>query len=108
MRRFAVAAAFKRFANAFLEAMWNGSPDKPAVGGWVNRSTPSRQSGNLQEWLLLGRVEPRVPPICERVILAEGSLWAKAQLYGLWATQGRTPAAPPAKETSLQADGKAQ
>jgi hypothetical protein len=78
-------ADLKRFANTFVHVMWNGSSDKPTVGGWVNTAKPSRQSGNLQQWLLLGTVEPKVRPICDRLILTEGSLLAKAQLYWLWA-----------------------
>jgi len=74
----------RRFANTLLEAMWNGSLEKPTVGGYVNSAKPSRQSGNLHEWVRLGKVEPKVQAICEPVILREGSLWAKAQLYRLW------------------------
>lgn len=71
----------KRFAKTLLEAMWNGSLEEPTVGGYVNSPKPSRQSGNLHEWLMLCNVEPKVRPMCEPVILREGSLWAKAQLY---------------------------
>jgi len=77
----------KRFANTLIEAMWNGSLDKPTVGGYVNSTKPSRQSGNLHEWLRLAGVEPKVQAICERIISAEGSLWAKAQLYLLWSDE---------------------
>ena len=77
----------KHFAATFVDVMWNGSLEHPTVGGWVNTNKPSRQSGNLHEWLRLGAVEPKVRPICERVILPEGSLWAKAQLYRLWANE---------------------
>lgn len=83
-------ADLRRFAATFAQVMWNGSLEEPAVGGWVNRNEPSNQSGNLQEWLLLGKVEPRVRQICERLIPAKGSLWAKAQLYWLWAMEQRT------------------
>ena len=76
-------ADLERFAHTFTQVMWNGSLDKPTVGGWVNTNKPSPQSGNLQGWLLLCRVEPTVRQICERVIPTEGSLWAKAQLYTL-------------------------
>lgn len=77
----------KRFALTLIEAMWNGSLEKPTVGAWVNTTRTSRQSGNLHEWLLLCKVEPKVQAICERIIPAEGSLWAKAQLYLLWSDQ---------------------
>jgi hypothetical protein len=82
------AADLKRFADTFLEVMWNGSLDQPTIGGYVNASKPTRQSGNLQEWLLLCKVELKVRRICERVIPAQGSLRAKAQLYLLWTTGG--------------------
>jgi hypothetical protein len=77
----------KRFAATFADVMWNGSLERPTVGGWVNTNKPSRQSGNLHEWLRLGAVEPRVRQICEQLIPIEGSLWAKAQLYRLRARQ---------------------
>ena len=83
-------ADLKRFAATFVQVMWNGSLEKPTVGGWVNRNEPSRQSGNLQEWLLLGRAEPEVRRICERLIPAEGSVWAKAQLCWLMAAEGKS------------------
>lgn len=83
-------ADLKRFANTFAQVMWNGSLDDPTVGGWVNRSTTSRQSGNVQDWVLLGRLEPKVWQVCSQVVPKDGSLAAKAQLYGLWSTQGRT------------------
>lgn len=83
------AEDLKRLANTLVEAMWNKSLDKPTVGGWVNRTTPSRQSGNLASWVLLNRVEPKVGQICRRVILAEGGLWAKAELYWLLANESK-------------------
>ncbi|HUT33936.1 MAG TPA: hypothetical protein VNE39_10670 [Planctomycetota bacterium] len=79
----------KRFANTLLQAMWNGAPDQPTVGGYVNTKKPTRQSGNLQEWLLLCKVAPRVRQVCEPIILAQGSLWAKAQLYSLWSEEAK-------------------
>ena len=82
-----IDADLKRFAGTFVKVMWNGSADSPTVGGWVNTTKPSRQSGNLHEWLLLCRVEPRIQRICERILPTAGSLWAQAQLYLLWANQ---------------------
>ena len=76
-------ADLQRFANTFVKVMWNGSFENPTLGGWVNTNKPSRQSANWQEWLRLGRVEPQVRQICERLVVTEASLWAKAQLYGL-------------------------
>jgi len=81
-------ADLRRLANTFVEAMWNGSMDKPTVGGWVNRTNPSRQSGNLASWVLLSRVEPKVGRICRYVIRTEGGLWAKAELYWLLMNRG--------------------
>ncbi|MGD0089783.1 MAG: hypothetical protein ABSE73_07670 [Planctomycetota bacterium] len=75
----------KRFANTLLKVMWNGSLEKPAIGGYVNSNVPTRESGNLQEWLLLSRAEPQVLAVCEPVIRSEGSMWARAQLYLLCA-----------------------
>lgn len=86
-------ADLKRFANTFVKAMWNGSLDDPVVGGWVNRTTPSRQSGNVQDWLLLSRLEPRILEVCNRVIPKEGSTAAKAQLFRLRAEKAKAPAA---------------
>ena len=77
-----------RFANTFLKVMWNGSLEKPVVGGYVNTSRPTRQSGNLQDWLRLSRVEPRILPVCSKVIPGSGSLKAKAQLLRLLAVGG--------------------
>jgi len=82
-------ADLKRFANTFVKAMWNGSLDAPVVGGWVNTTTPSRQSGNVQDWLLLGRLEPRIREVCTRVIPKEGSTAAKAQLFRLRAAKAK-------------------
>jgi hypothetical protein len=82
----------KRLANTFIKAMWNGSLDKPTVGGYVNTNKPTRQSGNVQEWVLLSKVEPKVLQVCRRIIPAEGSLLAKAQLYSLLETQRRREA----------------
>jgi len=80
-------ADLKRFADTVIGAMWNGSLDKPTVGGYVNSKKPTRQSGNLQEWVMLCKVQPTVRRVCEHIIPAEGSLWAKAQLYFLWAAE---------------------
>jgi hypothetical protein len=95
-------ADLRRFAKTFTEVMWNGSLDQPTVGGWVNARRTSRQSGNLQNWLELGRWEPKVSHICERLIPAEGSLWAKAQLYRLWRGKTGDRSTPRAKDRIIE------
>jgi hypothetical protein len=73
----------QRLANTFLRKMWNGSLTKPTVGGYVNTAKPTRQSGNLQDWVRLSRQAPQVLAVCARVIPQTGSVKAKAQLLRL-------------------------
>ncbi len=79
----------KRFANTFLKVMWNGSLEEPQVGGCVTTSRPTRQSGNVSDWLRLTRLEPRILQVCSRIIPQSGNLKAKAQLLRLLAVERR-------------------
>jgi len=79
----------RRLANTFLKVMWNGSLSNPTVGGYVNSAVPTRQSGNLQDWLRLSREEPQVLPVCARIIQESGSIKAKAQLLRWLAEEGK-------------------
>jgi hypothetical protein len=78
-------ADLQRLANTFLKVMWNGSLTEPAVGGSVNTARPTRQSGNLQDWVRLSRQEPQVLAVCARLTPQIGSVKAKAQLLRLLA-----------------------
>jgi len=75
----------QRLANTFLKVMWNGSLTDPAVGGAVNTAKPTRQSGNLQDWVRLSRQEPQVLAVCVKLIPQIGSVKAKAQMVRLLA-----------------------
>ena len=74
-----------RLARTFLKVMWNGSLTDPVVGGSVNTAKPTRQSGNLQDWVRLSRQEPQVLSVCVKLIPQIGSVKAKAQVVRLLA-----------------------
>ena len=71
----------RRFANTFLEVMWNKSTDEPRIGTVIN--TPKGDSSTIDDWMLLAEFKPQVKSIAEKILKRRPDALGIAQLLYL-------------------------
>jgi len=105
VRESPVEEAPKPLSNTFLKVMCGGTSAEVTVGGYVNMSTPSPRSVNLQDWVCLARVDPQVLDVCLKIIPKTGRVKAQGQLAQLLAKRRLAGRAVPDKTIMHQPQG---